>query len=124
MSTIFGNAKIFSKIYGTRESAVDKEDWDRRFSLWMDCCDLHVAEIEKYKDMIVMSFDEEEIPEFYQGFVSHELLEPVTASRCSFFVETIARLRAENEQLRDKNLTYQENIKIRMEIARDEARNA
>ena len=39
-------------------------------------------------EKILMKFSEERVPEFSQGFKSHELLEPVTAEDCQHYVAT------------------------------------
>ena len=46
-------------------------------------------QLAKANEKIVMKFSEERVPEFSQGFKSHELLEPVTAEDCQHYVATI-----------------------------------
>lgn len=53
------------------------------------------AEIERLKTMIVMRFDHDIPPTFEQGYKEHEVLEPVTADHCRWFVNGIERLRNE-----------------------------
>ena len=57
------------------------------------------AEIERLRGMIVMRFDHEVPPQFEQGYSEHEVLEPVTAEHCRWFVGEIEALR---QQLADK----------------------
>ena len=46
-----------------------------------------------YKKMVVMAFHEDEVPVYSQGYVAHELIEPVTAEQCNNMVGEIDRLR-------------------------------
>ena len=45
--------------------------------------------IKELESQVVMKFSEERVPEFSQGFRSHELLEPVTAEDCAHYVAVI-----------------------------------
>jgi len=56
-------------------------------------------ENEQLRVQIVMKFTEERVPQFSQGFESHELLEIVTAEDCKFYVERIEHLQAEIKRL-------------------------
>jgi len=56
--------------------------------------------IEQLQQQVVMKFSEERVPQFSQGYKSHELLEPVTAEDCAFYVEQVEQLQAENARLR------------------------
>jgi len=52
--------------------------------------------IEQLQQQVVMKFSEERVPQFSQGYKSHELLEPVTAEDCAFYVEQVEQLQADN----------------------------
>ena len=65
-----------------------------------------LEEIEKERDalraLVVMRFDQEYLPQFFQGHDLHDLTEPVTAEHCRWFVAEIERLRTDCDALRDK----------------------
>jgi chorismate mutase len=50
-------------------------------------------EIERLTPLVVMEFNEDDVPSFTQGFSNHELLSAVTAERCAWFVAEIERLK-------------------------------
>ena len=51
------------------------------------------------RSLVVMRFDHEHPPQFVQGYDPHDLLEPVTAEQCRWFVAEIERLRAKIERM-------------------------
>ena len=57
------------------------------------------AQLAETEKLVVSRFDEEEVPQFTQGLALHELVEPVTAEHCNYFVSEIVRLRAQLEQI-------------------------
>jgi hypothetical protein len=69
-------------------------------------------EIERISKLVVMEFNEEELPVFSQGLKSHELLSVVDAKRCTDMLEQIVNLR---QQLLDISLAY---IELQMQFGR------
>ena len=55
--------------------------------------------VEKLEALVVMRCDLEVPPQFSQGLQSHEVLEPVTAEHCQWFVAEIEKLRKERDDL-------------------------
>ena len=49
--------------------------------------------------LVVMRFDHDVPPQFSQGYSEHEMVEPVTAEHCKWFVGEISTLRAQVAQL-------------------------
>ena len=54
-------------------------------------------QVEKLEALVVMRCDLDVPPQFSQGLQSHEVLEPVTAEHCQWFVAEIEKLRKERE---------------------------
>ena len=54
-------------------------------------------QVERLKALVVMRCDLDVPPQFSQGLQSHEVLEPVTAEHCQWFVAEIEKLRKERE---------------------------
>ena len=52
-------------------------------------------ELDNLKSLVVMEFNEDEVPIFTQGYHPHELTTAVTADRCSVLVKIITDLRAQ-----------------------------
>lgn len=55
---------------------------------------LEAPAVPEYQAMVVMEFNEEEVPEFTQGYNADKLLTPVTAERCQWLVSEVVRLNA------------------------------
>ena len=53
--------------------------------------------VEKLEALVVMRCDLEVPPQFSQGLQTHEVLEPVTAEHCQWFVAEIVKLRKERK---------------------------
>ena len=54
-------------------------------------------QVKKLEALVVMRCDLDVPPQFSQGLQSHEVLEPVTAEHCQWFVAEIEKLRKERE---------------------------
>ena len=54
-------------------------------------------QVEKLEALVVMRCDLDVPPQFSQGLQPHEVLEPVTAEHCQWFVAEIEKLRKERE---------------------------
>lgn len=59
----------------------------------------------RLRKLVVMKFSDDRIPQFSQGYSvtsvdDHDLIEPVTADDCNWYVHEIARLNADNKELR------------------------
>lgn len=69
-------------------------------------CEALNTDLTKWQKMIVMRFDHDIPPTFEQGYKEHDVLEPVTAEHCRWFVAEIERLRNElcTSQAREKKL--------------------
>ena len=65
---------------------------------------LEAAEEERdeLRALVVMRFDHDCPPQFTQGYALHELIEPVTAEHCRWFVAEIERLRTDRDELHAK----------------------
>lgn len=59
-----------------------------------------IADLEQMKSLVVMEYNQEEVPQFYQGFDNHEVLSVVDADRCEAMISIIAKLIAENQALK------------------------
>ena len=55
------------------------------------------GQVEKLKALVVMRCDLDVPPQFSQGLQPHEVLKPVTAEHCQWFVAEIEKLRKERE---------------------------
>ena len=56
-------------------------------------------QVEKLEALVVMRCDLEVPPQFSQGLQPHEVLEPVTAEHCQWFVAEIEKLTKERDEL-------------------------
>lgn len=56
-------------------------------------------ENDSLRSLVVMRFDLDHPPQFTQGYNPHDLLEPVTAEQCRWFVAEIEWLRAKIERM-------------------------
>ena len=71
-------------------------------------------QVEKLEALVVMRCDLDVPPQFSQGLQSHEVLEPVTAEHCQWFVAEIEKLRKEREThlyLAEQNKQLKADIK-------------
>ena len=57
-------------------------------------------QVEKLTGLVVMRFDHDVPPQFSQGYSEHEMVEPVTAAHCKWFVGEIVALREQVEKLK------------------------
>ena len=69
------------------------------------------GQVEKLKALVVMRCDLDVPPQFSQGLQSHEVLEPVTAEHCQWFVAEIEKLRKERDTEIARNRPLQSLIK-------------
>ena len=64
---------------------------------YVDGLELRIKElgeqVEKLTGLVVMRFDHDVPPQFSQGYSEHEMVEPVTAAHCKWFVGEIVALR-------------------------------
>lgn len=114
--------RLRNQLVAANAELVRKQDRDSQYS--NVCCKLSAreneviqlrqqltekdAEIERLKAAIVMRFDHDTPPQFEQGCSEHEVLDPVTAEHCRWFVSEIELLRqqltasqAREQQLRE-----------------------
>lgn len=87
----------------------------------------HLEATEKERDalraLVVMRFDLDCPPQFTQGYELHDLIDPVTAEHCRWFVAEIERLRDDCDALRADKATLQQmtySLKDRLEVAENE----
>ena len=64
---------------------------------WKRECAFLREQVEKLEALVVMRCDLDVPPQFSQGLQPHEVLEPVTAEHCQWFVAEIEKLRKERE---------------------------
>ena len=64
---------------------------------WKRECAFLREHVEKLEALVVMRCDLDVPPQFSQGLQPHEVLEPVTAEHCQWFVAEIEKLRKERE---------------------------
>lgn len=90
----------------------EHEEWkyaDREailFQAWQAALSSQSAKSEHdYASMVVMEFNGERVPQFSQGYQSHELLEVVTAERCQQLVKLIDASLASDERVREFDIT-------------------
>ena len=63
-------------------------------------------QVAELKAMVVMRCDLDTPPQFSQGFQPHEVLEPVTAEHCQWFVAKIEKLTKERDELKTVPMKY------------------
>ena len=63
-------------------------------------------QVEKLEALVVMRCDLDVPPQFSQGLQSHEVLEPVTAEHCQWFVAKIEKLTKERDELKTVPMKY------------------
>lgn len=59
-----------------------------------------ISDIDQFRSMVVMEFNQEEVPQFSQGFENYEVLSVVDADRCTYLVDKISKLLAEIQELK------------------------
>lgn len=68
---------------------------------WEAALASQVKSVPDYASMVVMEFNEERVPEFSQGYQSHELLTVVTAERCKQLVELLDAKAQQADKVRE-----------------------
>ena len=75
-------------------------------------------QVEKLKALVVMRCDLDVPPQFSQGLRPHEVLEPVTAEHCQWFVAEIEKLRKERDEYKsgfEAAASKYRNLKLQMQ---------
>jgi DNA repair exonuclease SbcCD ATPase subunit len=72
-------------------------------------------QVKKLEALVVMRCDLDVPPQFSQGLQSHELLEPVTAEHCKWFVGEIAGLREQVEKLTEESVVLRASSRSKLE---------
>ena len=95
-------------VYQMKSDFKEKE-MEKNFSLLRQQLADKDAEIERLRGMVVMRFDHEVPPQFEQGYSEHEVLEPVTAEHCRWFVGEIDSLRQQLSALQKESAHWKNN---------------
>lgn len=75
-------------------------------------------QVKKLEALVVMRCDLDVPPQFSQGLQSHEVLEPVTAEHCQWFVAEIEKLRKERDEYKsgfEAAASKYRNLKLQMQ---------
>ena len=75
-------------------------------------------QVKELKALVVMRCDLDVPPQFSQGLQSHEVLEPVTAEHCQWFVAEIVKLRKERDEWKsgfEAAASKYRNLKLQMQ---------
>ena len=87
---------------------------------WKRECAFLREQVEKLEALVVMRCDLDVPPQFSQGLQPHEVLEPVTAEHCQWFVAKIEKLTKERDEYKsgfEAAASKYRNLKLQMQEA-------